>query len=180
VGYLDIDDAWLIALTRQRRREHLMTLVMREPQDDAEVLVAYARVHGCGALPPLHLETIRFSAAEPSAEFVAICCVPANGRCREASKAWRVGQWHAGNRNCTYCGVKTVKATKDGIATPLTCTVDHKEPITLGGDDAAWNWAICCWGCNNRKGAMTEAEFRALLAMEASPPAWVDGGRLTA
>jgi 5-methylcytosine-specific restriction endonuclease McrA len=154
VGYLDVDDAWLIALTRQRRRERAAAQEKPHP--------------------------IRFSAAEPTSEFVVVCCMPANGRRREASKAWRVGQWHAGNRNCTYCGVKTVKATKDGVVTPLTCTVDHKEPITLGGDDAAWNWAICCWACNNRKGALTEAEFRGLLALEASPPAWVDGGRLTA
>lgn len=154
MGYLDIDDAWLIALTRQRRQE-----------------LAEAR----------RGEPIRFSASCETIEFHGvIACTPAGGRRREAAKGWRIGQWHAGNRKCTYCGVKTLKATKDGLAKPATCTVDHKEPLVLGGDDVAWNWAIACWLCNNRKGRMTEAEFRALLEAEKNPPAWVDGGRLTA
>lgn len=139
MSYLDSSDAALIALTRQRRRELAETRAKPQP--------------------------IRFSAAAPSVEFVGvISCTLANGRRREAAKVWRVGQWHAGNRSCTYCGVKTLKATKDGLAVPATCTVDHKEPLGLGGDDAAWNWAIACWQCNNDKGIMTEAEFRGLLA----------------
>lgn len=151
-SYLDSSDAALIALTRQRRAELAERRARPQP--------------------------IRFTASEPSSEFV-VACLPANGRDSKRSRAWRRAQWKAGNRDCTYCHCRMIAAHL-GRPAPNMATVDHREPVVAGGDDAAWNWAMACWLCNNRKGAMTEAEFRALLDVEKNPPAWVDGGRLTA
>jgi 5-methylcytosine-specific restriction endonuclease McrA len=143
MGFLDLTDAELIALTRQRRRE------AREQR-----IVALA-------------QPIRFSAQAPTPEFVPTCSIATGGRRREPAKVWRMAQWHAGNRDCTYCGVLTIPALRRNPPGPTTCTVDHKEPLALGGDDAAHNWAICCSRCNNWKGSMTEAEFRSLIAEDA-------------
>lgn len=158
MSYLDVDDAWLIALTRQRRQE-------------------YAEAH--------RVAPLRFSASCETVEFAGvIACVPANDRSKARAKAWRISQWRAGNRTCFYCRCDLIKVPKKlPLGVPVfarMATVDHREPIVLGGDDAAWNYAMCCFACNNRKGAMTEAEFWSLLENERNPPAWVDGGRLTA
>lgn len=49
-----------------------------------------------------------------------------------------------------------------------TMTVDHREPWRsgFGGLDGPMNWLPACWACNNRKGNMPEAEFRALLGAD--------------
>lgn len=84
-------------------------------------------------------------------------------------KAWRRHQWAIGNRNCTYCLCRLSQASRSGCDhAPTDATVDHKHPITLGGDDAPWNYAMACRWCNNRKGSMMEDEFRALIAAEAA------------
>lgn len=54
---------------------------------------------------------------------------------------------------------------KKGPLPDHAATVGHKHPLGLGGDDAAWNWAMCCSGCNSAKGQMTEIEYRALFAV---------------
>lgn len=84
--------------------------------------------------------------------------------------AWRKRQWKLGNRHCGYCSVKMQMALKTGNGHlhghPLQATVDHRQPLghpTEPGDDEPHNWIMCCNRCNNRKGTMTEAEFRALL-----------------
>ncbi|AMS02690.1 hypothetical protein BJD55_gp076 [Gordonia phage Yvonnetastic] len=38
-------------------------------------------------------------------------------------------------------------------------TVDHAHPIWLGGADAPWNAALCCLGCNLKKGRQVLAEL---------------------
>lgn len=129
MGYLDVDDAWLIALTRQRRAE--------------------AKARRLAALP----QPVRFTVLDGT-----LCRL----RDRGLARIWRMQQWREGNRCCTYCGVKTVR--QRGI--PTSGTVDHKDPFAPGGADGPWNWAVACWLCNNRKGVMPEADFRALLASE--------------
>ena len=118
-------------------------------------------------------EPVRYS-VEASVEFEAVieCFTPIIRR-KGAPKAWRRRQWQEGNRTCYYCEVRMVMPTarqkRLQIGRPLSprlATVDHKEPLARGGDDAPWNWVMACNGCNNRKGDMTEAEFRALLASE--------------
>ncbi len=143
--YLDYTDEWLRDLTRQRRLERELSRARVQP-------VRFAVVGGY--------------------EFAADVtpCKPSSVRSKARAKIWRQAQWKAGNRRCAYCTVKLIPIPKrlpSGVPVPLAmATVDHKDPITLGGDDAPWNFAMACFGCNNRKGFMTEAEFRALLAAE--------------
>jgi len=51
---------------------------------------------------------------------------------------------------CVYCG----------CTNPLVLTIDHKTPLCKGGDDSEKNKQVCCWTCNQLKGALTHAEFR--------------------
>lgn len=118
-------------------------------------------------------EPVRFTVAweGPGVEFEAVVVVgPDVTRRKAAARRWRSEQWRQGNRSCTYCDVKLVMPPKRKASTwlpgPTAATVDHAEPVGLGGDDAAWNWRMCCWACNNRKAMMPEATFRALLARE--------------
>lgn len=60
-------------------------------------------------------------------------------------------------RPCTYCGK------------PLSykrATLDHMTARSRGGRDIG-NLALACHSCNQRKGALSADEFRALLAQEA-------------
>lgn len=141
--YLDYTDAWLRDLTRQRRLERELT------RPEAPI--------------------VRFSVQGD--EFTpSISCSAATSRSKPRAKAWRQEQWRTGNRRCTYCEVDLVNVPKKSRAgVPVDArmvTVDHRHPVGLGGDDAAWNFVIACFRCNNRKGFMTEAEFRTLRANE--------------
>lgn len=112
-------------------------------------------------------EPIRFSACE-SVEFERIPVGYVSVRRKAAMKAWRRAQWREGNRSCAYCKVKLTKPpegkkAKAAVHPPTMATVDHKEPLSLGGDDAAWNWCLACFKCNGAKGSMTEAQFRATM-----------------
>lgn len=135
MGYCDYTDAWVRDLTRERRAE------------------ARAR----------RPEPVRFSMQgdEYTGPVGQVCY--GGPRRRSAMKAWRKREWREGNRRCAYCRINMTLAPKHGKPTDTTVTVDHKHPLALGGDDAAWNWAMCCWACNNAKGFMTEAEYRALF-----------------
>lgn len=160
--YLDWTDAEVFALTRERRREHLLRLHMQEPQDVEAVARAYKRLHGVEMRQVA--DPIRFSG--PSAEFKCqkITVVRGNSRRRKSSyKTWRVAQWVGGNRCCYYCRSQTVKTSKT-LNNPFLMTVDHKQPLALDGEDQEHNWVVCCWQCNNDKGVLTEAEFRTVLA----------------
>lgn len=43
-------------------------------------------------------------------------------------------------------------------------TIDHKQPKSRGGSNGTANKVGACWSCNNRKGNLTEAEFRKVEA----------------
>lgn len=149
MGYIDFSDAELRALTRQRRAE------LAERRRAAQ--------------PP----TIRVSAQGDEFTPSIWCCWSAPVRRKAAYKAWRIRQWREGNRNCFYCETKLMmpprKQPPGWKAPPNMATLDHREPLSRDGDDAAWNWVMCCWDCNNKKGKMTEAAFRAWLTFYASP-----------
>src|SRR5258706_3382929 len=55
------------------------------------------------------------------------------------------------SKNCYYCGYYIV--FKEDL------TVDHKLPISKGGKTNRKNLVVCCKGCNEEKGSMTEIEF---------------------
>ena len=140
MGYCDYTDQWLKDLTRQRRAERKAALA-RGP-------------------------TVRFSVLTDAMELVEFKAplgppLPASGGRRSgAYKSWKHLQWHNGNRTCHYCGcaLSQVKNLHN------TMTLDHKDPLGIGGADDPSNWCMCCWDCNMLKGMMTEAEFRALMA----------------
>lgn len=140
-GYLDTSDAEIIALTRQRRAE---AAARRE-------LVRLAH------------EGLSFPAVAHQVQQE----VEAAWRDRESTWGvphleWKREQWEAGNRHCGYCGCRTTREPN----APQTCTVDHRKPRAFGGRDVPDNWIIACSGCNSRKGLMSEANFRLLLASE--------------
>lgn len=66
---------------------------------------------------------------------------------------------------CHYTGEKITLAKSQ---------IDHKEPLERGGSNDFENLCLCSPSANRAKGAMTEAEFKALLALVTSFP---DGGR---
>lgn len=54
--------------------------------------------------------------------------------------------------NCRYCGSPTLRGERH---------VDHKIPLTRGGQHRAANLVITCAHCNLSKGARTDVEFLA-------------------
>lgn len=42
---------------------------------------------------------------------------------------------------------------------------DHRQPIARGGEHRWANLAVCCKGCNVRKGQLSDTEYRQLLAL---------------
>lgn len=137
MGYLDVDDAWLIALTRRRRTERLERSL---------------RAHEALSFPFVpHNTQQEVEAAWRERE--AFRRVPAH-------IAWKCQQWEAGVRRCGYCAVRMTRAPN----VPRTCTVDHRKPRAFGGQDVPENWIMACLDCNTRKGTMSEARFREQLA----------------
>lgn len=62
---------------------------------------------------------------------------------------------------CEYCGTQV---TMDGAVTDKNrATIDHRIPRARGGTNLRANLAICCYGCNQEKAMLTEAEFRAVF-----------------
>ena len=66
---------------------------------------------------------------------------------------------------CVYCQT---------TLTPKNFSVDHRQPVSRGGTSAFSNLFPTCKRCNDVKGTLTEAEFRALQALVAT---WEDGGK---
>lgn len=144
-SYLDSSDAQLIALTRLRRSERQHT-----PKP-----------------------CLRIAAEQPTIEFHTYER-PSNGsatRSKARMQAWRRRMWKAGVRACFYCLGQMTRIPKHGDPPPSSVTVDHIKPLSADGLDEASNYAMCCSRCNNRKGSMSEAEFRSVLAMTAAPVA---------
>ncbi len=68
-------------------------------------------------------------------------------------------------RPCRHCGV-TLTARAFGI--------DHAQPTSRGGGWGLDNLRVVCMRCNEAKGALSEEEFTALLALLAT---WPDEAR---
>lgn len=75
----------------------------------------------------------------------------------EQYRAWllTVLRTEQGVGRCCYC------ETPIAIETLVT---DHKIPISRSGELTIDNLAACCEFCNDAKGALTDYEFRSLLA----------------
>lgn len=152
MGYLDVDDAWLIALTRERRaEERAWRLVSREGARRAHERLIFPAV--------LRQVQDQIEAAWRERENSWF----AGGLIAE----WKNEQWGAGNRHCGYCGMRMTRDPN----TPRTCTVDHRKPRAFGGLDVPENFIMACSLCNSRKGTMSEVNFRRLLDSENTPRA---------
>ena len=53
-------------------------------------------------------------------------------------------------QKCIYCG----------CSSPLILTIDHKIPLSRGGEDTDKNKQVCCFICNQLKGSLTHLEFK--------------------
>jgi CRISPR/Cas system Type II protein with McrA/HNH and RuvC-like nuclease domain len=51
---------------------------------------------------------------------------------------------------CYYCGKQLNKEDK---------TIDHKIPVSRGGNILRHNKVPCCWNCNQEKADMTHKEY---------------------
>jgi len=58
--------------------------------------------------------------------------------------------WHRDGFQCLYCG----KAVPE-----VQVTVDHFQPLELGGQDNPENYATCCRQCNKKKGNRSPLEY---------------------
>ncbi len=45
----------------------------------------------------------------------------------------------------------------------ILLTIDHKIPLARGGEDLPRNKQVCCFNCNQLKGALTHNEFKKYL-----------------
>lgn len=62
---------------------------------------------------------------------------------------------------CYYCG-RTVKANLQENV-PEQLTIDHMQPLSLGGKHDLENCVVACRACNDAKGIMTAGEFLEVL-----------------
>lgn len=69
--------------------------------------------------------------------------------------------WH-----CYFCAVKVRCVFCDPYGTAQPATRDHVVARAIGGANPLTNQVIACYTCNQRKGVMSEEEYRALLAAE--------------
>ena len=144
MGYLDYSDAWLRALTRERRRDQRARkaghVVRYSPDGDTAKIISY-----------------EFKGGRP---------LPGGSSGSKRQSVWRRNELARGNCWCAYCGCAVSDEFPEGHS--RRATTDHRHPRALHGPDHPSNYALACFGCNSRKGRMTEEEFRALLV--AGPP----------
>jgi len=70
---------------------------------------------------------------------------------------------------CYYCGVGTNRGSR---------TVDHKTPISRGGEHILENVCCACRTCNSSKGKLTAEEFLANTLPPDPPSRFTDGPQL--
>lgn len=62
---------------------------------------------------------------------------------------------------CSYC--KKVLKLKDTFPYKDTPSIDHKQPLSLGGSSSKDNLIICCVACNIIKGTLSSTTYQTLL-----------------
>lgn len=58
---------------------------------------------------------------------------------------------------CFYCNKKL--KVRDKYPFKDVLSIDHKIPISRGGNSKINNLVVCCYGCNMKKGNLTAEEF---------------------
>lgn len=87
---------------------------------------------------------------------------------RRPSSGHRARIYRRDGLHCAYCKIPVERgADEPGIPRPPNrATIDHRTPISRGGDNASHNLATCCNDCNKAKRNLTEQEFRFARAIE--------------
>jgi len=75
-----------------------------------------------------------------------------HGKFKEMKKLIILGQLAP---YCTYCGKK--------ITDPNDFTMDHKLPLSRGGQTVSSNLTPACMHCNQEKGMLTSEEYMVVL-----------------
>ena len=73
---------------------------------------------------------------------------------RQAARSlreWLLNSFGPSDVTCYYCGAKISSSASH---------LEHKTPISRGGDNRRSNLVIACASCNLKKGTKTEEEFR--------------------
>lgn len=81
---------------------------------------------------------------------------------------WRHNAFKVQKGLCFYCKCEMVLEPRNKFEALRECTLDHKLPVSRGGDDHWENVAAACSKCNQNKGDSTEQEFRSGRAREAT------------
>ena len=77
-----------------------------------------------------------------------------HGRKRPKSSTRKRDMWGSNKskrRPCYYC-LKSMSYAQ--------ATIDHRQPLSKGGDNSRANTVLCCKKCNGDKGNLTESQFR--------------------
>lgn len=67
---------------------------------------------------------------------------------------------------CYYC--EKIMRRDVRARHPDRATIEHRVPRAAGGSSRSINLVAACRDCNNRKGALSEADFRSTLSLPAS------------
>jgi 5-methylcytosine-specific restriction endonuclease McrA len=149
MGYLDFTDAEMIALTRERRRERLLTIYMAPMPDMASLRLAYQRLHGS---PLPEKPCVRHSALDARFQCrpLPVRTKVTRGRyvkphdCDHGAMPDLIFRtfWRLQRGRCYLCQ-RPFEPDNWG-------TRDHVIPRALGGIDAG-NVLLACFDCNNIK-----------------------------
>lgn len=63
---------------------------------------------------------------------------------------------------CCYCGKELLEETE--YPHYFAVSLDHKQPLSIGGENSFQNIAVCCCRCNICKGTMKEETYKKFLA----------------
>ena len=77
---------------------------------------------------------------------------------------------------CAYCGIEFEWGDR-----MLHPTIDHRIPISRGGNNGISNLVFCCWRCNRLKHDLTDGEYIYLVSMveDRYKTSWVHNERFS-
>src|SRR4030042_335195 len=71
-------------------------------------------------------------------------------------------KWDQAGRHCEYCN-RRIDLNDNTLPYSKQLSLDHRTPLTHGGDDRLTNLALTCNRCNMIKSTMREDTYRELL-----------------
>lgn len=73
---------------------------------------------------------------------------------------WRRKAAKAQDGRCFYCSAELREPAPNGTVSHRDCTLDHKLPLSRGGEHHWENVVASCLRCNREKGDKTVEEFK--------------------